>query len=216
MTEENLRRLLSPKSVAIVGASEPRSNNAVLPMKARGIELVYVNPNRDTVYGAATVPSLRHAGRPVDAVLSMVSADRTLDVIQDAVAIGAGGVVITAAGFAEVGPEGKKLQDAIHDVAVEGGLEVCGPNCLGIISPVSGSRLTTAPDIPIVTGDVAVISHSGGLVRSLMSGAEERRIGFSHLISVGNEAVTDIVDFINGLIDEGLSRVICLCIESIR
>jgi acyl-CoA synthetase (NDP forming) len=109
---ENLARMLSPASVAVVGASEKlgMSNNAVLPMLEAGIEVALVNPNRDQVYDRPTVPSLSALSSPVDAVLSLVSAERSIGVVQEAASLGCGGVAVAAGGFAEMGDEGRALQ----------------------------------------------------------------------------------------------------------
>src|SRR5438094_324172 len=98
MERTKLARLLSPATVAVVGASEKlgMSNNAVLPMLEAGIDVRLVNPNRDSVYDRPTAPSLSALGEPIDAVLSLVSAERAVDVVEEAGALGCGGVVVAA------------------------------------------------------------------------------------------------------------------------
>src|ERR1700692_4722029 len=89
VNRSNLARLLDPVSIAVVGASEKlgMSNNAVLPMLESGRQVHLVNPNRDAVYDRRTVPSLTDLGVPVDAVLSLVSADRSIGVVAEAAAL---------------------------------------------------------------------------------------------------------------------------------
>src|ERR1700689_3325083 len=85
----NLARLMDPISIAVVGASENlgMSNNAVLPMLEAGRAVHLINPNRDSVYDRATVSSLSDLGHPVDAVLSLVSASRSVAVVEEAAAL---------------------------------------------------------------------------------------------------------------------------------
>ena len=88
MDPAKLARLLAPESIAVVGASEKlgMSNNAVLPMLDAGIDVRLVNPNRDSVYGRPTSPSLSALDEPIDAVLSLVSAERSIDIVAEAAA----------------------------------------------------------------------------------------------------------------------------------
>jgi acyl-CoA synthetase (NDP forming) len=122
MNPKQLSRMLAPETVAVVGASESlgMSNNAVRPMLDRlasgapaPAAIHLVNPNRDSVYGRATVPNLSAIGEPVDAVLSLVSASRSVDVVAEAAACGCGGVAVAAGGFAEMGDEGRALQERL-------------------------------------------------------------------------------------------------------
>ena len=94
----------------MVGASEKlgMSNNAVLPMLDAGIDVLLVNPNRDTVYDRPAAPSLTDLGAPVDAVLALVNAERSVAVVEEAAALGCGGVVVAAGGFGELGPRGRR------------------------------------------------------------------------------------------------------------
>src|SRR5271163_4293091 len=106
-----LSRLLSPASLAVVGANEAlgMSNNAVLPMLEAGHPVHLVNPTRQELYGLTVMPSLSALGAPVDAVLSLVNAERSVAVVEEAAAIGCGGVVVAAAGFSEMGDAGSAL-----------------------------------------------------------------------------------------------------------
>ena len=91
-TFPNLARLLSPKTIAVVGANEKlgMSNNSVLPMLEAGRQVVLVNPSRETLYGQPALPNLSAFGGPVDAVLSLVNAERSLDVLEEAAVLGCG------------------------------------------------------------------------------------------------------------------------------
>lgn len=218
MSTSNLARLLAPTTVAVVGASEKlgMSNNAVLPMLDAGIDVLLVNPNRDSVYDRPAVPSLTALGQPVDAVLALVNAERSVDVVEEAAALGCGGVVVAAGGFAELDDDGIALQARLRDAAVAGGLAVVGPNCSGFTNVPRRMNLFTGGRIDLRAGKVAVVSQSGFLVRSALSAGRERGLGFSVAVSAGNEAVCGLADYIDVLADDPDTRVICLVVEKVR
>jgi acetate---CoA ligase (ADP-forming) len=217
VNRSNLARLLNPISIAVVGASENlgMSNNAVLPMLDNGRAVHLVNPNRDSVYGQATVPSLSAVGGPVDAVLSLVSAERSIEVALEAASIGCGGVAVAAGGFAELGSEGAALQTRLIEAAGES-LAVVGPNCSGFMNVATKANLFTGGRIALRTGPVAVVSQSGFLLRSCLAAGQQRQLGFSIAVSSGNEAVCGLADYIDLLAEEPGTTVICLVIEKIR
>lgn len=211
-----LARFFRPRSVAVVGAStnQPRSNYAVPRLLASEAEVFLVNPNRPELYGVPTHASLEAIGRPVDAVFAMVNAERVPEVVRDAARLGAGGVVVNASGFAEVGGEGVERQQALLRAA--GGMPILGPNCNGFIDVNRGIRLSGAPPLPVRGGGVGLVTHSGALIGSVGIAGHERGVGFSHMISTGNEAAVDMADCLEFLVDDPATRAICLIIEAIR
>lgn len=218
MSLESVGRMLAPRTIAIVGASE---KNPFLPRLiddnvGAGVEVLLVNPRRPEVLGRPAISSLREASGTVDCVMSMVSAADTVGVIEDAAAIGAGGVIVAAAQFGEVGGEGKRLQDELRALATAADLAVCGPNCLGLLNFAKGLSLAMGPGLPTRVGSTAIVAQSGGLWTSALWGAAERRLGLSHLISSGNEAVTDLVDFLEFLIEDPDTQSIGIVFEQIR
>ena len=217
MTTSPLSRLLWPTSIAVVGASEKlgMSNNAVLPMLEAGREVFLVNPNSETVYGQATYKSLTDIGQPVDAVLGLVSAARTVSLVEEAAALGCGGIAACAGGFAELGDEGKELQARLVAAAGDS-LAIVGPNCSGFKNVTLGVNLFTGGRMDLAKGNVAIVSQSGFLVRAAMSAAKERQLGVSLGIAAGNEAVCGLADYIDVLADDEHTQVICLVIEKIR
>jgi acyl-CoA synthetase (NDP forming) len=213
---DHLARLLTPASVAVVGASENlgMSNNAVLPMLDAGIDVALVNPNRDVVYGRPTAPSLTALGRPVDAVLSLVSAERAVGVVAEAAALGCGGVAVAAGGFAQLGDDGRAHQARLVDAA--GPKAIVGPNCSGFKNVRAGINLFTGGRIALHPGPVSVVSQSGFLLRSTLAAGQQRQLGFGIAVSSGNEAVTGLHEYIDLLADDPETRAICLVIEKIR
>jgi acyl-CoA synthetase (NDP forming) len=218
VTATKLARLLSPASVAVVGASEKRvmPKVAVPPLLASGIEVHLVNPTADTAFGRPTVPTLSAIGHPVDAVLSLVSADRAVDVVTEAGRLGCGGVVVVAGGFSEAGASGRQLQDRLAQSARATGLAVIGPNCTGFVNVSNNVGLFTGTPVRLRPGGVSVISQSGYLMRAAMVAAQERNLGMRLAVSSGNEAVTGLVDYLDFLVDDPGTRVICAVIEKVR
>lgn len=220
----NLARLLSPTTLAVVGANEQlgMSNNAVLPMLEAGRDVALVNPRRDVLYGRPVFPDLTSIGYPVDAVLSLVNAERAVDLIEEAAALGCGGVVVTAGGFVEAGDDGASLQSRLTEAAAISGLAVVGPNCAGFkhvplgVNLFTGGRLDLPASGTATVGGVGIVSQSGFLVRSAMAAAGERTLGVSIAVSSGNEAVCDLADYVSVLAADPFTTVICLVIETVR
>jgi acetate---CoA ligase (ADP-forming) len=218
VTATKLARLLSPASVAVVGASEKRvmPKVAVPPLLASGIEVHLVNPTSDTAFGRPTVTTLSAIGHPVDAVLSLVAAERAVDVVEEAGHLGCGGVVVVAGGFSEAGAGGQQLQDRLAAAARATGLAVIGPNCTGFVNISNNVGLFTGTPVRLRSGGVSVVSQSGFLMRAAMVAAQERNLGMRLAISSGNEAVTGLVDYLDFLVDDPETRVICAVIEKVR
>lgn len=212
-----LRRFFRPDSVAVVGASErqERSNNAVLSMRAAGMDLYFVNPNRAEAYGDRTYPDLASIGHPVDAVLSLVPAAAAVQAVADARAAAAGGVVVVAGGFSEEGLDGAELERRLR--AAGEGMPVLGPNCNGFVSPGNGARLSGVPRaLGFPVGSIGVVTHSGALLGALGLAASERAVGYSSLVSTGNEMALDMADALHFLAEDDDTRCIALVIETIR
>jgi acyl-CoA synthetase (NDP forming) len=213
-----LARLLSPRTIAVVGASEKlgMSNNAVLPMLEAGLEPRLINPNRDSVYDRPTAPSLTALGEPVDAVLALVSAERCVDVVEEAAALGCGGVVVAAGGFRELGEGGADLERRLEAAARSGGVAIVGPNCSGFMNVPQRVNLFTGGRITLHPGPVAVVSQSGFLTRACLAAGAGRQLGFSVAVSSGNETVCGLADYLEVLGSDDATDVICLVVEQVR
>jgi acetate---CoA ligase (ADP-forming) len=210
--------MLNPQSMAIVGASDRQPNwrGVIDQNEAAGVTVRLVNPNREQVFGMKAYPTLEDVGEAVDTVVSLVNAELTVGVVESAARVGARSVVITAAGFGETDDAGKERQRRIAEIAQEHDIAICGPNCTGIVNVVGGKSMTARLTSGIRPGGVALVSQSGGLVTALVAAGAERKLGFNYLISSGNEAATDMVDYLNVLIDDPDVTTITLIIEEIR
>jgi acetate---CoA ligase (ADP-forming) len=183
-------------------------------MRDGPVELFLVNPNRPMLYGRETYPSVAAIGTPVDAVMSIVPAERAPDVVADCAAADAGGVVVIAGGFSEMGPEGAGLERRL--LAASGTMPILGPNCNGFVRPGQGVRLTGAPNLPMESGGVGVVTQSGALMAAFGLETRERGVGISTVISTGNELKLGLSECVDFLVDDEQTKVIALVVETIR
>ncbi|HTF10388.1 MAG TPA: acetate--CoA ligase family protein [Asanoa sp.] len=213
-----LSRTLKPASVAVVGLSDTnRFADYVAPTLDSDAEVFIVHHKNPTVFGRPTVPSLSALGRPVDVVLSALNATRTTELAEEAAALGVGGLVLIAGGFAETGPAGRALQDRLAATARGAGMAVVGPNGLGYVNVRHGISLTIASRHKRRPGGISLVSHSGAMLSGVaMAAWENRGVGLNVIVSAGNEAVTDLADYVDYFTDDPETTAIGLVIETIR
>lgn len=215
----SLSRLLSPRSVAIVGASDKVGPgfNAWKALEVVGFAgtIHLVNPNKPVLFERKTYSSLADVPDAVDAVFIAVPYDRVLDTVRQAAAKGAGGVAILSSGFGEAGEEGARAQRELVALAEANGMAVCGPNCLGFLNFAGKAALfgTSLPD-RVPRGGIAAILQSGSIGIALLNAARE--IGLSHLITSGNEAVTTAADYLEALVEDPDVRLLVVFLEQLR
>lgn len=216
--QENLRRFLSPSSVALIGVGD---NSRYAPSAAAALEgdaeIFFVYPKSETVLGRRSYPSLSAIGRPIDTVLSFVSAERTPMIVEEAASLDTGGVIALAAGFADSGSEGKALQDRIQDMTAGSGMALMGPNCMGFRHVRRRLSLSMERPASYPAGGISVVSSSGAmLVGTSQAARAYRGCGVNYLISAGNEAITDMADYVNFLVEDPGTTAIGLILEKIR
>ena len=172
---------------------------------------------RTSAFGHQTYPDVRSIGRPVDAVFSAVGAERTVEVVEQAAEIDAGGVITVAGGFAELGDEGASLQQRMVDGARAGNMPVIGPNGIGLVNVRRGLDLTMLPNFGRRVGGLSAATHSGAMIEAMAASAwRAGGVGFNLLVSAGNEAVTDVADYLDYFAGDEHTRVVALAIEKIR
>ncbi|HEY4202722.1 MAG TPA: acetate--CoA ligase family protein [Devosiaceae bacterium] len=217
--------LIEPKSVAIVGASDKPGSLGGKPLKFLkkfGYPgLVWpVNPSRDTVDGMPCFRSVAELPSIPDLVLIAVSATATIGVLRDCIAAGIRHGIAFAGGFAEAGPEGAGMQEELIALCRASGFALCGPNTVGIINthmPLTASFAASLTDLDhLVPGDITMISQSGGMAVAAHALAQRAGFGFRNIISVGNEAVLSIADFIRLAAADPKTRIISMYLEGTR
>lgn len=210
--------LLNPKSVAIVGASEKVGPgfNAFKALEFVGYEgeIYLVNPRSSELFGRKTYASIDEISGAIDAVFVAVQADAVLDIARQAARKGVGALAILSSGFGET-DDGKAAQQELARICEAGSIAVCGPNCLGLLNFVGRSALfgTSLPD-RVGRGGVAAVVQSGSVGIALLNSG--RGLGFSHLITTGNEAVTSASDYIDALVDDRNVTTILVFAEQIK
>lgn len=216
--------IFRPATIALIGASADLKKNNSRPQRylaEAGFtgQVVPVNPARDEVLGTRAYPDLTSIPFGVDHIFVMVPAAHVEGVIDQAVAKGVKVATIFSAGFAELGPEGAVVQARIAAKARAGGLRLLGPNCIGLINTHAGMLLTTnaalQKDRP-AKGGVSVISQSGSMLGSIITRASARGIGFSKLVSIGNESDLSVGDLVSLLAEDEETKTILLFLETIR
>ncbi|WP_298989173.1 GNAT family N-acetyltransferase [uncultured Pseudokineococcus sp.] len=217
----SLEALLTPRSVAVVGASpRPGSVGGVLLQDlVRGGytgRLHAVHPEAVEVDGVRASASLQDLPEPVDLVVVAVPAESVLEVVRDAARVSARGVVVVSSGFAETGPAGLERQRALVRLARANGMRVVGPNSFGLISTAPDLRLNAslAPDLP-PEGALGLFSQSGALGVAVLSSAARRGLGVSSFVSAGNRADVSGNDLMQFWEEDPRTRVVGLYLESV-
>lgn len=219
-TRAQLDRLLDPKSVAIVGVSEnPASFGArtLAALEAYEGEILPVNAKYDRVAGRTCHASLRALDAPPDCVVAAVPRQAVHEVVADAVAVGAGGVVVYASGFAETGlADREELQRSLAALVRGTGTRLLGPNCLGVLAGHSALQATFThvphPPRPARTPGIGLVSQSGALGMALLQAAA-RGVEFSHMIAPGNACDVDVADLIGYLAEDPHCAVVACVFE---
>lgn len=223
----DLGPLLRPASIAIIGASADPAGIPGLPQRIlaqhgyRGA--VYpVNPRYDSIDGLRCYPAIGAVPGPVDIALVVVNADRVTSVVAECGRAGVRFAVIISSGFAEQsdgGPRQRELR-AVCDEFPR--MRVLGPNAEGLLNVVDAIPVGFSPTINyergldrLITGDVAVVAQSGGLGFALFNDGLGRGLGFSHVVSTGNEVDLDLADVAAHLVDEESTRVLLLFVEGL-
>lgn len=219
-----LAAILTPRSVAIVGASDDVARIGGRPLRylregGFAGPVWPVNPNRPQVQGLPAFASLAALPAAPDIAILAVPAAATLAAVEDCAARGVRAAVIFSAGFAETGPEGAALQARICDAARAGGLRLLGPNCLGALNPALGwyGTFSVILDTALVPpGPVAVVSQSGAYGAHLAHLARQRGFGISHWVTTGNEADIDLAEALDWTLRQPETRVVMAYAEGVR
>jgi acyl-CoA synthetase (NDP forming) len=219
-TPQRLREFFAPRSVAMVGASD-NSGWTRLIIAASAItgfdgKLVPVHPRAKSAFGLPAVPSLRDLPEPVDLAFILTGVPVVESVLDDMHAAGSKNAVVLAAGYREVGDEGRALEESLVARAIAHDITILGPNCLGFVNAQTRAApyaLTLQP--PLLAGPVGVGLQSGALASVVLNFARLHSIGLTTLTSMGNESIMKTVDFIDYLVEDEATKVICLFLEEI-
>ncbi|MCG6114480.1 MAG: acetate--CoA ligase family protein [Mesorhizobium sp.] len=222
-TRSSIDRLLRPRSVAVVGASaEPFSLGANVMANfgtfAYSGELYPVSRRFEEVEGIACRKAISELPDGVDMAALVVPAGAVRQAIEDCAAKGMGGAVIFASGFAELGEDGIKEQEAIARIANEAGMAVLGPNCLGFTNFVASVPMTFERIQPMKLNGpgVAVVAQSGAMTGNIREALRSRGLPIAYAISTGNEAVLSAEQVVAALVEDDAVGSFSVFVEQIR
>jgi acyl-CoA synthetase (NDP forming) len=214
--------IFHPRSVAVAGVSPPQPGfggvglGFVIGLKDMGFPTIYpVNPKHEEIEGLKCYPSLLDIPGPVDHVISSVPARIVPSLVDDCIAKGVRLIHFFTAGFSETGEEElAELEAQVVQRAVQAGIRVLGPNCMGLYVPAS--KLAFMPEFPKEPGPVAFISQSGGNATEMVYGSAPRGVRYSKVVSYGNAADIDDGELLEYLTEDEESKIICAYIEGVK
>jgi acetyl coenzyme A synthetase (ADP forming)-like protein len=208
----------TPRSIAVIGASsEPKKMGYAVMHNLLHFpgQLYPVNNKRSEVQGLKAYPSILDILNPVDMAVITVPAKHVPSVIEECGQKGVSMAVIITAGFKEMGEGGKALEDRVLEIAKGYGMRIVGPNCLGLIVPPKGIDTTYVHESP-KPGNIAFISQSGAIVNTVVDWSIREDIGFSAVVSVGNQADLNFIDYLRFVERDPKTKGIILYIEEIQ
>ncbi|MEV0051138.1 acetate--CoA ligase family protein [Saccharopolyspora shandongensis] len=220
-----IQRLLHPRSIAILGASDnpiKLSGRPIELMKRFGYtgRLLPINARRSEVQGLPAFRSLDDIDGDIDLAMVMLPADKVVDGVRDCAKRGIPAAIVGASGFAEVGGRGEALQQQLQDVIAETGIRVLGPNCLGMFSlrdralPTFTSAMDEGGELR--EGPVSFVSQSGAFGTFIFSAAQAAGLGISHFLNTGNEADLSVAEVLGGLVETDETKVLMAYLEGVH
>jgi len=209
----------SPKTVAVIGATENpgtvgRTVLWNLVTSPFGGTVYPVNPKRPSVLGVKAYPSVSDIPESVDLAVIITPPPSIPGLIRECGENGVQGAIVISAGFKEIGPEGAELERQLLVEAQKANIRIIGPNCLGVMSPLSGMNATFATTVAR-PGSVGFISQSGALCTAVLDWSLKEMVGFSAFISVGSMVDVGWGDLIYYLGNDPKTKSIVIYMESI-
>jgi acetyltransferase len=209
----------SPRNVAVVGATEARDSVGRtllwnLIQSPFGGTVFPVNPKRPSVLGIKAYPNIGAVPEKVDLAVVVTPAASVPQVIGECAGAGVKGAIVISAGFKEMGPAGVELERRVLEAARRGKMRLVGPNCLGVMNPLTGLNATFAAGMAR-PGNVAFISQSGALLSAILDWSFRELVGFSAIVSTGSMLDVGWGDLIDHLGNDPHTRSILLYMESI-
>jgi len=216
----SLNPFFEPKGVAIIGASaspEKLSYGIVKNMMDYGYEgkIYPINPRAKEILGLKCYPGIADVPDPVELAVIVLPSQMIPTVIDDCGKRGIRAITVISGGFKEVGGNGKDLELEIIQASKRHNIRMIGPNCVGTMNLITGLNTTFIKGVP-ARGGIGFISQSGAVCGGIVNHIEGKGIGFSHLISLGNEADVDETDMIEYLGQDSHTNVIAAYVEGIQ
>ena len=209
---------LSPKSIAIIGASDKEGSvgRAITNNIMKGYKgTIYpISPTRETVFGKKAYKSVLDVPGKVDLAVVVTKNTIVPSVLEECGKKKLRGAIVITAGFKEVDEEGAKLEQKLKDIAKKYKLQIIGPNCLGVMNLEPQTMMnSTFLKITPKSGEIALVSQSGAICAALVEDASAQGIGFSAVISMGNKADMSEIDILKMLAEHKQTKVIVIYLE---
>ena len=216
--------LFEPRRIALIGASSDVTKTTSRPqrfLRKHGFtgEILPVNPSRSEILGEKAYKDLDAIAGDIDHAYILLNGKAAIDALAACGRRGVKVASILAGGFADAGAAGASLQDELAKVVRESGVRLVGPNSIGTVSADPPMALTANAAFAVETlrtGNWGLVSQSGSLIGALLSRADARGIGFSRLISVGNEVDLAVGEIADLLVDDPKTKAILLFMETLR
>ncbi|CAG9180420.1 acetate--CoA ligase family protein [Cupriavidus pampae] len=218
-----LDSLLSPASIAVIGASDNIHKIGGRPihyMKQHGYAgTIYpVNPQRETIQGIPSFPSLDALPAVPDLAIIVIGGDAAVQAVRDCARLGVASAIVIASGFGEAGEEGKRQQDEMVRIARAANLRIVGPNSQGLANFGNGavaSFSTMFIEVPPKDGPVAVVSQSGGMAAMVYGLLRGQGIGVRHVHATGNQADVTVSELALAVAHDPDVKLLLLYLESL-
>jgi acyl-CoA synthetase (NDP forming) len=216
-----LSRLLSPRSIALIGASD-RSNwshriHDALTFIGFDGEVSYVNPKGGTAHGQLVHRSVLDLERTPDLAYVMIPGAAVQEAMKDVVAAGIPAAVVLSSGFAEVGTVGQQRQEELAALTRGNDVIVLGPNALGYVNlPGKVALKPVQSGEALLEGSIGIVSQSGNVTVQMMNMARSFHVGLSYMVSTGNEMDVTVADVVDYLADDPATRVIAVFAETFK
>ena len=218
--QSNLKPFFDSIGVAVIGASnKPNklSYGIVKNLTLYGYkgEIYPVNPKEEEILGLKCYPDISKVPDPVDLAVIILPAGMIFPVVQDCYKRGIKAITVISGGFKELGPQGERLEKELVEFVRKNEMRMVGPNCVGTMSLHTGLNTTFISGVPD-TGGIGFLSQSGAVLGGVVDYVKGKGIGFSHFLSLGNEADVTETDIIEYLGDDPNTNVIAAYVEQIQ
>lgn len=215
---EVLERLFYPRAVAVIGVTESPERvgyNLLQSIIFSGFKgkIYPVHPRLESLAGLPVYRSLEEVPGPVDLAVIGVNQVAAVEVVEECGKKGVRGVVLVAGGYREMGPEGETLENRLVEAARRYGVEVVGPNTLGLINTHAGLNATFYPLRDLPRGNVSFVTQSGGVGLAILQKARDEGLGISKWVGVGNRSTLEASDYLEYLAQDESTSVIGLFLE---
>lgn len=220
LPKQDLHELFYPKSIAVIGASGTRGKlgwNVFTNLVCHNFEgkLYPINPKAEEIHGIKAYPRISDVPEPVDVAIILVSASVTPDVVKECCNCGIKYIVVESAGFAEMGEEGRRLEQEMKAIADSYGVRLLGPNCSGIIN----THCSMVQSIGIVDalskGSIGLVSQAGVCAAGMLWGLRQI-MDFGIVATIGNKLDINETDMLSEVSQDKNINVICMYLESVK